>query len=152
MAARVQSEPFDPALVTAGLGDGAGALVTFVGIVRDDGDLSALEIEHYPGMTEAALADYGQGAAARFGLTGWRVVHRYGRMAVGEQIMMVATAARHRRAAFDGADYLMDWLKSRAPFWKREIRRDGSAAWVAARDEDEASLARWQAGRPLGPP
>ncbi|MGP9806107.1 molybdenum cofactor biosynthesis protein MoaE [Paracoccus sp. NSM] len=143
MAARVQAEPFDPALVVAGLGDGAGAQVTFVGIVRDDGDLAAMEIEHYPGMTEAALTDYGHGAAERFGLTGWRVVHRYGRLAVGEPIMMVATAARHRRAAFDAADYLMDWLKSRAPFWKREIRRDGSSAWVAARDEDETSLARW---------
>lgn len=143
MAARVQAGPFDPALEVAGLGDGAGALVTFIGIVRDDGDLAALEIEHYPGMTGAALTDYGHGAAERFGLTGWRVVHRYGRLAVGEPIMMVATAARHRRAAFDAADYLMDWLKSRAPFWKREIRRDGSSAWVAAKDEDEASLARW---------
>lgn len=143
MAARVQAEPFDPARELAALGEGAGAVVSFTGIVRDDGDLAALEIEHYPGMTEAALADYGQDAAARFALTGWRVVHRHGRLQVGEPIMMVATAALHRRAAFDAADYLMDWLKSRAPFWKREIRRDGSAAWVEARAEDEASLARW---------
>lgn len=144
MAARVQSDPFDPATELAGLDDGAGAVVSFTGIVRDDtGTLAALEIEHYPGMTERALSDYGQAAARRFDLTGWRIVHRHGRLDVGQPIMMVATAARHRRAAFDAADYLMDWLKSRAPFWKREVTQDGQTRWVAAKDSDEDALARW---------
>lgn len=144
MAARVQSDPFDPAAELAGLDDGAGAVVSFTGIVRDDtGSLAALEIEHYPGMTERALSDYGQAAARRFDLTGWRIVHRHGRLTVGQPIMMVATAARHRRAAFDAADYLMDWLKSRAPFWKREVTQDGQTRWVAAKDSDEDALARW---------
>lgn len=144
MGARVQSQPFDPAVELAGLDQAAGAVVSFTGIVRDDtGTLAALEIEHYPGMTERALSDYGHAAARRFDLTGWRIVHRHGRLAVGQPIMMVATAARHRRAAFDAADYLMDWLKSRAPFWKREIAQDGQTRWVAAKDSDEDALARW---------
>ncbi|TJZ93384.1 molybdenum cofactor biosynthesis protein MoaE [Paracoccus gahaiensis] len=144
MSARVQTAPFDLATELAGFGAGAGAVVTFTGLVRDDtGSLAALEIEHYPGMTERALTDYGQAAAARFGLCDWRIVHRHGRIATGQPIMMVATAARHRRAAFEAADYLMDWLKSRAPFWKREIGQDGAARWVAAKTDDEDSLARW---------
>ena len=144
MTARVQTQAFDLAAELAGFGSGAGAVVTFTGIVRDDGgQLQALEIEHYTGMTERALSDYGAEAARRFDLTDWRILHRHGRLAVGEPIMMVATAARHRRAAFEGADYLMDWLKSRAPFWKREIRSDGRTEWVAAKDSDEDALARW---------
>lgn len=146
MSARVQTVPFDLAVELAQFGVGAGAIVTFTGIVRDDtGTLAALEIEHYPGMTERALADYGAEAAARFALADWRIVHRHGRLAVGEPIMMVATAARHRHAAFQAADYLMDWLKSRAPFWKREISRDGATRWVDARTSDEEALSRWQA-------
>lgn len=144
MSARVQTAPFDLAAELAGFGAGAGAIVTFTGVVRDDtGTMAALEIEHYPGMTERALSDYGSEAATRFALTDWRIVHRHGRLAVGEPIMMVATAARHRQAAFQAADYLMDWLKSRAPFWKREIARDGTTGWVAARPEDEDALTRW---------
>jgi molybdopterin synthase catalytic subunit len=142
--ARVQAEPFDLMAELRGFGDGAGAVVTFTGLVRDDtGQMTALELEHYPGMTEHALNDYGAEAAQRFDLSDWLIVHRYGRLTVGEPIMMVATAARHRRAAFDGADYLMDWLKSRAPFWKREIAADGRATWVAAKESDETSLTRW---------
>ncbi|MFC3166869.1 molybdenum cofactor biosynthesis protein MoaE [Paracoccus fontiphilus] len=144
MSARVQSAPFDLAAELAGFGAGAGAIVTFTGVVRDDtGQMAALEIEHYPGMTERALSDYGTEAATRFDLADWRIVHRHGRLAVGQPIMMVATAARHRRAAFQAADYLMDWLKSRAPFWKREIGRDGAARWVDAKSSDEDALARW---------
>lgn len=144
MSARVQTAPFDLAAELAGFGTGAGAVVTFTGIVRDEGgQLAAMEIEHYPGMTERALADFGVQAAERFGLTDWRIVHRHGRLAVGEPIMMVATAARHRVAAFQAAEFLMDWLKSRAPFWKREIARDGTATWVAATDADEGALNRW---------
>lgn len=144
MTARVQTAPFDLAAEMRGFGEGAGAIVTFSGVVRDDnGRMIALEIEHYPGMTERALNDYGQEAARRFDLTGWRIIHRHGHLAVGEQIMMVATAARHRRAAFEAADYLMDWLKSRAPFWKREIAHDGSGKWVEAKTSDEEALTRW---------
>jgi len=143
MRVLVQPEPFDAAALTQGFGAGAGAVVTFTGLVRGDGGLVALEIEHYPGMTERALSEHAQAAAERFGLIDVLVVHRHGRIAVGEPIMMVATAARHRRAAFDAADFLMDWLKSRAPFWKREIGAQGPRGWVAAKDEDEAALNRW---------
>ena len=144
MAARVQSEPFDIGAALAGFGAGAGAIVTFSGLVRDEGGrLVALEIEHYPGMTEKALAAHGRAAAERFGLDDWLVIHRHGRLAVGEPIMMVASAARHRAAAFQGAEFLMDWLKSRAPFWKREITADGPGAWVEAKVQDEDALSRW---------
>jgi molybdopterin synthase catalytic subunit len=144
MSARVQTVPFDLAAELAGFGAGAGAIVTFTGVVRDDtGTMAALEIEHYPGMTERALSDYGSEAAIRFALSDWRIVHRHGRLAVGEPIMMVATAARHRQAAFQAADYLMDWLKSRAPFWKREIGHDGAVRWIDAKTSDEDAWSRW---------
>ncbi len=121
-----------------------GAVVTFTGIVRNspEGDLQAMEIEHYPGMTEASLREMAQTAVARFALGDVLVIHRYGRLAPDEVIMMVATAAPHRKAAFEAADFLMDYLKSRAPFWKREITDDG-ATWVASKDADEDALKRW---------
>ena len=122
---------------------GAGAVVSFTGLVRDaGGTLSAMEIEHYPGMTESAIAAIIAQAQTRWDLTDVLVIHRFGRLEPGAQIMMVATAARHRAAAFEAAEFLMDYLKSRAPFWKKEIGHDG-AAWVAAKDEDEAALTRW---------
>lgn len=139
----VQPEPFDATALTQGFGAGAGAVVTFTGLVRGDGGIAAIEIEHYPGMTEASLASHAAAAVERFGLSDVLIVHRHGRMAVGEPIMMVATAARHRREAFDAADFLMDWLKSRAPFWKREIGPEGPRGWVAAKESDEAALDRW---------
>ena len=147
MDIRVQAAPFDAGAelnaFAAGV-TGAGAVVTFTGVVRDvAGGLVAMEIEHYPGMTEAAIAGMAERATARWELTGVLVIHRFGRMAPGEAIMMVATAARHRAAAFAAAEYLMDWLKSRAPFWKKEITAAG-ATWVAATDADEAALDRWQ--------
>ena len=121
----------------------AGAIVTFSGVVRDNGGrLAAMEIEHYPGMTETAIAAMMDQAMARWSLTDAMVIHRHGRLAPGEMIMMVATAASHRAAAFEAAAFLMDYLKSRAPFWKKEIGADG-AEWVAATDEDEAALSRW---------
>lgn len=145
MSARVQAEPFDVGHELSGFGAGAGAIVTFSGLVRDEGGrLLALEIEHYPGMTQKALDAFGNDAAKRFALSDWRIIHRFGRLEAGEQIMMVATAARHRAAAFDAAEYLMDWLKSRAPFWKREITASGPGAWVEARAEDEGALDRWK--------
>lgn len=121
---------------------GAGAVVSFSGLVRGDGGLTAMEIEHYPGMTEKAVAAILAEAAERWGLLDALVIHRHGRMAPGETIMMVATAARHRAEAFAAAEFLMDYLKSRAPFWKKQSGPEG-AAWVAARDEDETALSRW---------
>lgn len=147
MRLSVQEAPFDigaeTAAFSAGSGSGAGAVVTFTGLVRDlSGDLAAMEIEHYPGMTERAIAAMMDEAVRRFALVDALVIHRYGRLAAAEPIMMVATAAAHRGEAFQAAEFLMDWLKSRAPFWKKEHRAE-TAEWVAARDEDEALLSRW---------
>jgi len=122
---------------------GMGAIVTFTGIVRDvAGGLDAMEIEHYPGMTEKALAEIAQEAARRWQIGDALILHRFGRLAANETIMMVATAARHRADAFHAAEFLMDYLKSRAPFWKKEHGASGPA-WVAARDADEDALRRW---------
>ncbi len=122
---------------------GVGAVVTFTGLVRDNGgQLTAMEIEHYPGMTEKAISAIMEEAVARWGLADALVIHRYGVLRSGEPIMMVATAASHRADAFAAAEFLMDYLKSRAPFWKKEISANG-ADWVAAKDSDEAALARW---------
>lgn len=143
----VQQEPFDFAAEVSGFGQGRldmGALVTFSGIVRDTGNdsLQVMEIEHYPGMTESALTAIAKEAVARWNLGDVLVIHRYGALHPGETIMMVATAARHRKDAFEAAEFLMDYLKSRAPFWKREVTATG-ASWVDAREEDEDALARW---------
>lgn len=144
----VQADPFNMGEMLnrfAARQDNAGAVVSFSGIVRDvaSGDLDAMEIEHYPGMTEKALAKIAAEAMARWSLNDALILHRHGRMGQGDTIMMVATAARHRADAFAAAEFLMDYLKSRAPFWKKEITAAGTA-WVAARDEDEDALARWQ--------
>lgn len=143
----VQADPFDPGAELnrfSAEAVGAGAVVSFTGVVRDlaTGDLDVMEIEHYPGMTEAALGDIASRAQARWVLGDVLVIHRFGPLAPGDQIMMVATAAPHRKDAFEAAEYLMDYLKSRAPFWKKEITRNGDI-WVAAKDEDEAALDRW---------
>ncbi len=144
MRIRVQEEPFDPGAELDGFGAGAdvGAVVSFTGMVRGDGGLSRMEIEHYPGMTEKAIAAIAGEAVARWKLADCLVIHRHGPMRPGERIMMVATASRHRASAFEAAEFLMDYLKSRAPFWKKEYGADG-AEWVAARDEDEDALGRW---------
>ncbi|TYB82078.1 molybdenum cofactor biosynthesis protein MoaE [Maritimibacter fusiformis] len=144
MRIRVQEEPFDPGAELDGFGAGAdvGAVVSFTGMVRGDGGLSRMEIEHYPGMTEKAIAAIAGEAVARWNLADCLVIHRHGPMRPGERIMMVATASRHRASAFEAAEFLMDYLKSRAPFWKKEYGADG-AEWVAARDEDEDALGRW---------
>src|SRR4051794_25212535 len=128
MAVRVQREDFDLGAELAALRAGRsdlGALVSFTGLVRDGGCLEAMELEHYPGMTEKALAAIEADTCARWDLMASLVVHRYGRLAPGEQIMMVATAAAHRAAAFAAAEFLMDYLKTRAPFWKKETGPDG---------------------------
>ncbi len=149
MTVRVQDAAFDMGAEVAAFTDGvsgAGAVVTFSGLVRDEGGtLSSMEIEHYPGMTEKALGAIRDEAMERFSLDAALVIHRYGALKPGEQIMMVATAARHRADAFAAAEFLMDYLKSRAPFWKKEHGAEG-AAWVAARDEDEDALGRWSDG------
>jgi molybdopterin synthase catalytic subunit len=146
MSARVQEAAFDfQAEMTAfqSAVTRSGAVVSFTGVVRDDtGSLDYMFIEHYPGMTQAALRNFADQATEKFGLEKVLVIHRHGRLQPGEAIMMVATAARHRKDAFAGADYLMDYLKSRAPFWKKEVSK-GSATWVAAKDQDEAALAAW---------
>ena len=146
MRVAVQDEPFDFAAEAASFSrgaDGAGAVVTFTGFVRGlDGGLLHMEIEHYPGMTSKAVASIADEAAARWSLIDVLVIHRHGRLAPGEEIMMVATAAAHRADAFAAAEYLMDYLKSRAPFWKKEVTADGSN-WVAAKDEDEDAMSRW---------
>ena len=147
MQVRVQSDPFDAGAELNAFAKGRqdlGAIVTFSGVVRDtaDGGLRGMVIEHYPGMTERALQKIAQDAAERWSLGDVLVIHRYGPLAAGDIIMMVATAARHRKDAFEAAEYLMDYLKSRAPFWKKEQTTDGSD-WVESKEEDEEALTRW---------
>ncbi len=145
MTVIVQAAPFEAALLSgAGRGlPGVGAVVTFIGQVRDtEGDLERMEIEHYPGMTERAIEAMLAEATTRWDLLDGIVIHRYGTLLPGEAIMGVATAAAHRAEAFAAADFLMDYLKSRAPFWKKEVRA-GRMSWVAAKDDDETALRRW---------
>ncbi len=150
-AARVQSQDFDAAAEARALAAGrldVGALVTFVGLCRDEGGrLAALEIEHYPDMAEAEIARVVAAAEARWPLLGVTAIHRYGTLAPGDQIVLVAVAAAHRREAFAAAEMLMDYLKTEAPFWKRARLRDGSAEpWVEAEASDDRAAARWRAG------
>ena len=146
MRISVQEARFDAGVELDGFAGGrheVGAVVSFTGIVRDrDGGLIRMEIEHYPGMTERAITAIAERAQARWDLADLLVIHRHGPLPVGEPIMMVATAAPHRRAAFEAAEYLMDYLKSRAPFWKKEVTEAG-ASWVEATPEDEDALSRW---------
>lgn len=148
---RVQRDDFDAAaesrLLTGGRRD-IGALVSFVGLCRDEaGALSALELEHYPGMAEAEMMRIAQLAIDRFSLIGLTAIHRYGRIEAGEQIVLVIAAAPHRQAAFDGANFVMDFLKTSAPFWKKEHGRDGTSGdWVAAKDADDSACDRWIKG------
>ena len=146
MVIRVQEGSFDFPLETAIFQKkliSAGAVVTFTGIVRNDsGSLDHMFIEHYPAMTEAVLQKIETQTIVKFGLEDALIIHRYGTLMPSETIMMVATAARHRKDAIAGADYLMDYLKSRAPFWKKEISND-EVKWVKAKAVDEAALASW---------
>lgn len=148
MRVQVQEAEFDLGAQSDAFAAGvpeAGAIVTFTGVVRDAdaGGLVAMEIEHYPAMTHKALEAIAQEAMTRWSLADALVIHRYGRLVPGARIMMVATASRHRKDAFEAAEFLMDYLKSRAPFWKKEILADGAADWVAAKDADEDALNRW---------
>ena len=144
----VQSQDFDLAAeieaLTRGRAD-IGAVVTFTGLCRDEGGrLTALELEHYPGMAEAEIARVAAEATRRWPLTGLVAIHRFGRIRPGENIVLVVTASAHRVAAFEAASFLMDFMKTRAPFWKREHLVDGtSGAWVEAKAEDDAAAERW---------
>lgn len=147
---RIGPEPFDAGAEIAALGErlggSAGAIVTFTGLCRDEGgELAALELEHFPGMAEVEARRVANEAAARWPLQGVTVVHRHGRVRPGEGIVLVVTAAAHRGPAFEAAAFLMDFLKTRAPFWKREHRADGTVGgWVEARESDEVAAGRWR--------
>ena len=147
----VQRENFDIADEIAALmaeRTDIGAVVTFTGVCRDEeGRLAALELEHYAGMAEAEIARVVEEAGRRWPLQGATVIHRHGTIAPGENIVLVVTASVHRQAAFEAAEFLMDYLKTRAPFWKREHRRDGTVGgWVEAKAEDDAAADRWSGG------
>jgi len=145
---RVQAEIFDAGLELTGFMAGPkniGAIASFVGLVRDehaDRRINALTLEHYPGMTEKQLEDIEREATNRWPLTNSLIIHRYGRMLPGEPIVLVLTASAHRQAALDACAFLMDWLKSKAPFWKLEETDEGEY-WVEARTSDDEAAARW---------
>jgi len=141
---RIQPGDFDPGAEIArlhGSRDDIGAVASFVGLVRG-GEVAAMTLEHYPGMTERQTRAAADEAMGRWPLAGVIVVHRYGRLAPGDRIVLVAVASAHRAAAFEACAFLMDWLKTRAPFWKREETPDGSR-WVDAKADDDAAAARW---------
>jgi len=143
---RVQAEPFDLAAETAALTAGrvdVGGLASFVGLCRADDGLAALVLEHYPGMTERAIAGIATQACVRWPLTGCTVIHRHGRLEPGAPIVLVLTASSHRAAALDSCAFLIDWLKTRAPFWKREEFTGGAERWVEAKAADDLAAARW---------
>jgi len=145
---RVQREDFDVGAELARLAEGdraVGGVACFVGLVRDmagEAPIGAMTLEHYPGMTEKKLAEIEAEANRRWNLAASLIVHRYGRLEPGERIVLVATAAAHRDAALDACRFLIDWLKTQAPFWKLEETRTGPR-WVDARDSDEAAAERW---------
>ena len=148
----VQAEGFDLAADQArlaALGPDIGAIASFVGLCRSEGGtLAALELEHYPGMAEAEIGRVVDDAVARWPIDGAIVRHRFGKVAPGEPIVLVLVASAHRDAAFDAARFLMDFLKTRAPFWKKEHRRDGtSGGWVEAKAADDAAAERWNRSR-----
>lgn len=141
----VQEADFDAGAQTAALSaldDGVGAVASFVGLVRGK-DVRAMTLEHYPGMTERALTDIATQACQRWPLASVRIIHRVGRLLPGAQIVYVGVGSGHRQAAFEACAFIMDYLKTRAPFWKKEETADGER-WVDARDADEAALQRWQ--------
>ena len=145
----VQRDDFDVGACLEELtaaGADVGALVSFVGLVREitgaDAPIRAMSLEHYPGMTEKMLQAVEDEARQRWPLSGSLIIHRYGELHPGERIVLVACASPHRQAAFDACNFLIDWLKTKAPFWKQEATEDGTR-WVAARDSDDAAAARW---------
>ena len=148
MTVRVQEEDFDVGVELAALSAGnhaVGGIASFVGVVREmagDAKIGAMTLEHYPGMTERALAEIEAEARERWPLEASLIIHRYGRLEPGDNIVLVATASAHRQAALEACAYLIDWLKTKAPFWKLEETAEGSK-WVDARDSDAAATKRW---------
>ena len=143
---RVQTGDFDAGEEIAALNDRhgtTGAIASFIGLVRGDGGLTAMTLDHYPGMCEREIAAHVEEAKRRWPLLGVRIVHRVGRLMPGENIVFVGVASAHRGAAFQAAEFLMDYLKTRAPFWKLE-ERSSNSVWVEARSEDDESIKRWQ--------
>ena len=147
MSVTLQTEPFDPGALLTAFSAGrveTGAVVSFTGLARaEQGGTDILELEAYPGLTDGEIARIAQEAAQRFGLQDWLIVHRIGRITPGEAIVFVATASAHRREAFEACDYLMDYLKSRAPFWKKSHGPDG-ARWIEPTDRDRTDVERWE--------
>ena len=149
---RLQREPFDAGAEAAKLArgrDDVGALITFTGICRgtENGEpIAALTLEHYPDMAEAEITRHAAEAASRWPLLGLTVIHRYGRITPGENIVLVVTASSHREAAFAAAEFLMDYLKTRAPFWK-QVETASGKAWVAAKAADDTAVGRWEVQR-----
>jgi len=146
---RIQAADFDIAAEIERLRESSsdiGAVVTFSGLCRDEaGTLAALELEHYPGMAEAEIGRIAAEATERWPLAGLVAIHRFGRIGPGENIVLVVAASKHRRAAFEAAEFMMDYLKSRAPFWKREHRFDGvEGGWVSAKESDDHAAERWR--------
>lgn len=140
----VQREGFDAGPELALLETlGSGAVASFTGLVREDGGLRALTLEHYPGMTDAVLRKLAETATSRWALDGVTIIHRIGAMAAGERIVFVGTASPHRAAALEACSFLIDRLKTEAPFWKQERFADGRSLWVEPRESDDAAAARW---------
>ncbi len=152
---RVQQDDFDPGVEIAELTDGKtsiGGVASFIGLVRDvaDGnDVRAMTLEHYPGMTERQLEEVEVEAHKRWPLDASLIIHRYGRLEPGDRVVLVVTASAHRQAALESCAFLIDWLKTKAPFWKVEDTGDGER-WVTARASDDQAAARWQATKPDG--
>ena len=141
---RVQSAPFDPGAELSLLEAlGGGGIASFTGVVRGEDGLVELLLEHHPGMAEAMMREIAETAAARWPLLGIVLVHRHGPLVPGDRIVFVATAARHRAAALEACAYLIDWLKTHAPFWKRETLEDGTVRWIEPRAQDDAARERW---------
>ena len=140
----ISGEPISAEVALAGLSDlGGGAVSSFTGISRDDGGVTAIELEHYPGMTESSLMRLIDDAFARWALLGAAIVHRIGRVAVGEPVVVVGAASRHRADALEATAFLIDRLKTDAPFWKKEHYADGTSVWVDAKSSDDDRSSRW---------
>lgn len=141
----VRASDFDPGAELARLEAlGGGGVASFTGVVRGGNGLAALELEHHPAMTQAMMTRIAQEAATRWPLLGVTAIHRHGRLLPGQRIVFVAAASPHRAAALEATAFLIDWLKTRAPFWKKEHFADGSSQWVDARKEDDEAAARWE--------
>jgi len=149
MKISVQKDDFDVSIETEALTKGLhniGAIATFTGLVRGDDGLTAMTLEHYPGMTEREIARHVAEAETRWPLQGVTIIHRIGRLEVGERIVLVAVASSHRGSAFEACEFLMDYLKTRAPFWK-QVEKAGEKTWVEAKATDDTAAGRWNRGR-----